>query len=263
MDSNQPKRLYNISLLRVMAMASVVYYHCLCYYSWSPHEGYESVIRFSKFIVAINMPLFVFLSGYLYSYLRMDCKKYTDNRKFLIGKAKRLLMPYLCWCILLIVIFPSDYHEWRDMLTGMSHLWFLLMLFDVMLFFHFTSSRWMKTSKRTDILLFVGIVMLRLLLGKLTQQCTQNYLGLLSAITYMPYFALGILLQKHRVLSCLKPYAGLVSIGSAILLLLVIYFRDQIGAGRGTCEVALVVMLLMGIYYASEGMLTPPPIALS
>ena len=71
------KRLTYVSLLRVVAMVSVVYYHSFCYYGiWM---GGAKEIPFYKqfdvFLISLSMPEFVFLSGFLYSYSSFGSKK--------------------------------------------------------------------------------------------------------------------------------------------------------------------------------------------
>lgn len=57
-----------ITYFRVTAMFMVVFYHCMCFYGMWP----DSTITVSfyqnmgKFIHSIDMPVFMFLSGFLY-----------------------------------------------------------------------------------------------------------------------------------------------------------------------------------------------------
>ena len=90
--SSQDTHLSNISLLRVIAMVSVVFYHCLCYYGiWSSKFVIEGYRDFDLFLVSVNMPLFVFLSGYLYAYLRNNFHKYQDTKSFVLKKSKEII----------------------------------------------------------------------------------------------------------------------------------------------------------------------------
>lgn len=65
-------RLTYISYLRVMAMLMVVLYHCLCYYGVWGYDDAVTVNAYSclaSFLNYIDMPLFVFISGYLYAHI--------------------------------------------------------------------------------------------------------------------------------------------------------------------------------------------------
>lgn len=56
--------------MRVTAMVMVVIYHCVSYYCVWDFPGFRSDIYgiFAKFLNYIDMPAFVFVSGYLYSF---------------------------------------------------------------------------------------------------------------------------------------------------------------------------------------------------
>ena len=135
MDNN---RLTYISFLRVVAMTMVVLFHCLAYYSDSIWQYADPDVSgygiFARFLNVIDMPMFVFISGFLYAYLREAKGKYKDNMAFLRNKARRLMVPYLFWGVVLLLLFPDKHAS--DMLTGISHLWFLLMLFGLFLLIH-------------------------------------------------------------------------------------------------------------------------------
>lgn len=68
----KPARFNDISILRVMAMLLVVFYHCLCPYSiW---DGGQFFIGFhvplwdviAGMLVQIHLPLFFVISGFLF-----------------------------------------------------------------------------------------------------------------------------------------------------------------------------------------------------
>ena len=71
------KRFYDISILRVMAMLLVVYYHCICpYYVWSGIDsaGFVNPIyeKVCFDLTGIHMPLFFLIAGYLFGYKRFS-----------------------------------------------------------------------------------------------------------------------------------------------------------------------------------------------
>ena len=89
------QQLHFISYMRVTAMVMVVIYHCVSYYCVWDFPGFRSDIYgiFAKFLNYIDMPAFVFVSGYLYSFNLLGGGKYKNNKKFIEGKCKRLLLP--------------------------------------------------------------------------------------------------------------------------------------------------------------------------
>lgn len=196
--SSQDTHLSNISLLRVIAMVSVVFYHCLCYYGiWSSKFVIEGYRDFDIFLVSVNMPLFVFLSGYLYAYLRNNFHKYQDSKTFVFKKSKRLLIPYIFWGVLLVLFFPRPDHRWTDFFSGICHLWFLLMLFEEFLFFHFTFKFWKNNTLRSAFFKLIGLLLVSFLMKKLFSHYYAGNLPLCinQFFTKLPFFGLGILLS--------------------------------------------------------------------
>lgn len=196
-SSSQNTHLSNISLLRVIAMVSVVFYHCLCYYGiWTSKFVIEGYRDFDLFLVSINMPLFVFLSGYLYAYLRNNFNRYQDNKIFVFKKAKRLLIPYVFWGVLLVLFFPTPDHRWTNFFSGICHLWFLLMLFEEFLFFHFTFKFWKNVTLRSALLKLIGLLLVSLLMKKIFSHYEVSNLPLCinQFFRMLPFFGLGTLL---------------------------------------------------------------------
>ncbi|MEH7413750.1 acyltransferase family protein, partial [Neobacillus drentensis] len=62
--------------------------------------GHSTLIGPSRFqIYAFHMPLFFFLSGYLFSF-----KKYSCFKEFLKSKSKSILIPYFAFSIISIIL---------------------------------------------------------------------------------------------------------------------------------------------------------------
>lgn len=140
---------YAVSFIRVIAMILIVFYHCLAYNNgaWTASFGntptYGPVMRaINGNIVTIALDAFVLIAGLLY-YRIAATGKYDDTKRFLRGKTKRLLSPYLIWGLLLCVIFPNVEHI-EKLADGISHLWFLLMLFDIFAIVALTKKCWMN-----------------------------------------------------------------------------------------------------------------------
>lgn len=89
----------NINLYRAIAMLMVVLYHCTCYYAhptWPFGEGpYNPVMKILTTLMGgIHMPIFVFISGYLFWSFKFQ-GKYKNILQFYQTKFYRLLVPYL------------------------------------------------------------------------------------------------------------------------------------------------------------------------
>lgn len=89
-------KLLSVSYLRVGAMLMVIYFHCLCHFAtyWNAPEGLlvPEHDALGYLLNAIDMPMFIYISGYLYAYLYFRKNKYHDNAAFLRGKARRLML---------------------------------------------------------------------------------------------------------------------------------------------------------------------------
>ncbi len=126
------KRLYGISILRVLAMLMVVYYHCICpYYIW---PGVDSagvtVPLYTKLSLGLNMvhlPIFFIVAGYLFGYKRLR-GGYADQRQFLLDKTLRVLVPYFTVGLVLIALRQANP---GGLVAGYcGHLWFLVTIFE-------------------------------------------------------------------------------------------------------------------------------------
>lgn len=126
------EKLLYISYLRVMAMLIIVFYHCFCCYSgiWSttrPWVAFEIPFYhiLGTLLLNFHLPLFTIVAGYLYSFLAQQ-GHYEDKRKFIIGKVKRLLVPYIIVGTFIIILQDRPILQ---IVNGFSHLWYLLFLF--------------------------------------------------------------------------------------------------------------------------------------
>lgn len=128
-------KLLEINYLRTYAILSIVAWHCfICPLSiWGLIEpsritGYVYILG-HLFIPDANMPLFTFISGYLFVYLYLkNPNKYRVFRSFLKVKIERLLIPFLVIGTLVNITMPERYLYM--ILDGEgSHLWFCMMLF--------------------------------------------------------------------------------------------------------------------------------------
>lgn len=129
-------RLTDVTLLRTIAVVSLVVWHCYCpYMGWL--EGiyipfYSGLL--TNIIPDANMPLFTFLAGYLFYYLLIEKRKYQVFKDFAIGKINRLLIPFLVLGSLMnLTMYGRNISE---ILYGQpNHLWYCLMLFYVYILF--------------------------------------------------------------------------------------------------------------------------------
>jgi fucose 4-O-acetylase-like acetyltransferase len=116
------KRLTDISYLRTVAIFAIVLYHSFCpYMDWkfvssSYNPTYNSIF---KVWFGARMPLFLFISGFLFSYLLFVKNKYQSFTGFVWNKTKRLLIPYLIFATLIML--SHDKLSWVYLKNGYWH----------------------------------------------------------------------------------------------------------------------------------------------
>lgn len=128
-------RLLEINYLRAYAILSIVIWHCfVCPLSiWGiiqPSSSTELVKMIGHFVIPdANMPLFTYISGYLFAYLyQKNAEKYGNFKSFFKTKFERLVIPFLVLGTLVNITVPE--RELYMIIDGEgSHLWFCMMLF--------------------------------------------------------------------------------------------------------------------------------------
>jgi len=100
----------NLGILRLFALALVVLRH-----SFAPFTGIwqleidfaenESARIIGNYISTISMPLYVFISGLLFSFLRNKLNKYQTLEILVTKKIRRLIIPYLFFAPIYIYFF--------------------------------------------------------------------------------------------------------------------------------------------------------------
>lgn len=133
MVSTNTKELNDVIWIRVLAIISVVAWHSYCsYICWgvahSPLDAFYGRV-FAVVAPIANMPLFTFLSGYLFCYLYKYCGKYKDFKGFLNNKVRRLLIPYLVLGFIITMTTLNDMHPVNLFWGIPNHMWYCLMLF--------------------------------------------------------------------------------------------------------------------------------------
>ena len=216
----------SISVMRVSAMFMIVLYHCLCYNTgvWS---GFDNPIQYYPIAIAgihniayVGLDAFVFISGLLYYRIGLT-GKYDNTRLFLGNKTERLLIPYVIWGLLLCIIFYGREHPIR-ILYGISHLWFLLMLFEIFVVFGLTKHFWTKFTVKGYVIALVCLLFIDGVVAKLgiipNDGKGRVVLALQSTLDYLPVFFLGMLTEKFKIYERLS-----IPKAFAVLLMMVLF----------------------------------------
>ncbi len=128
-------KLLELTYLRCFATLSLVIWHCFfCPMAvWGIIKDIPPIavnlLKIAYHIIPdANMPLFTFLSGYLFFYLYHSAGKYRELIPFLKNKVKRLLIPFFVLG-LLIILTSYNSHIDRIVWGEGSHMWYCAMLF--------------------------------------------------------------------------------------------------------------------------------------
>ena len=203
---NNKIELNNISLYKCIMLFLVILGHCCIVFNGNNWGGIskigESALwlgEITNWLSTFHTYAFVFASGFLFSYGRYSQGKYKAAKRDLRKRAQRLLVPYIV--ISIIWAMPID-----KLLLGMgfkqilknyilvlsaAQLWFLVMLFNVWLFFYIISDFIIKLPSIVGI---IGFVCLRLLCVWGEQNgLPVGVLGISNSMRYALLFYLGML----------------------------------------------------------------------
>lgn len=166
------KRLFHIEILQAFGILCVFLGHAFRIYhdgGWYFHKT-QTILAFDiidKFIYSFHMPLFMFLSGFLF-YLNKD--KIQNAWEYVLKRVKRLLLPFYLAGFLYVLpmicfINPLDksigfYYTSFLTLDYTWHLWFLIDLFILTLFFVLYYFKFNKINKYVVLAVLIGINLL-------------------------------------------------------------------------------------------------------
>ena len=187
---------YSISIMRVLATIYIVLYHCFCYYGlWIiPDAVVNDKVFYFVPITGLVLNTFVFISGFLFAYLYKSKGKYRDYKSFIINKTRRILIPYIFWGVIVILCLDQPLYS---IFNGVSHLWFLLMLFEIFIIARLFIGRLLSSS----LLLQIGFVILLILLNSARVRFFGNafyHLQWTSVLQYIVPFVIGMICYSNN-----------------------------------------------------------------
>ena len=212
-----------IDTLRGLACIFLVAYHVV---GNNPSIGLKvesGLLReVSDVLKTVRMPLFTFLSGVVYAYRPLS----KDWQKFLMGKARRLLIPMLVVGTTFAIIqylVPGASNKvenwWLLHIVPVQHFWFVEALFWVFLFIIP-----FELKKTFNNKIIVAIVITLFILLAFEQPYTK-FFGFKGFIYLAPFFLLGMGLVRFNIRTLPKIQSF---IGFAILMTAVYLFVDDV-----------------------------------
>ena len=130
---NTTKKLFDIDILRTLSIIGVVFFHAYQMMYANHFQSIANVYRttyfnFLEILSSFRMPLLIFSSGFLYSYL-LGRGKYKDTPRYVYHKFKRLIIPYFVFATIYSLVFMHDLDIATIIKGNLAHLWFITMLF--------------------------------------------------------------------------------------------------------------------------------------
>lgn len=191
------KQLNDISIIRSFCIIVVVFFHCYGM-MYAPGHFPNTILQYKALYFDVNqrglinvaMPLFVFISGYLFYHLLM-LGKYSTWKTLLRKKTIRILLPYVVFSLFFML--TTDSCNLIQLLRGgYWHLWFLPMLFWCFVIGYGIYR--MKLNIFLEMMLIILLVVVPIDEKKLPN----TIMGIGGALNWFYRFYMGILFCKYR-----------------------------------------------------------------
>lgn len=129
--------LNEVSFMRPILLVLLVSYHSFAPFvgTWPMPDGVHDVEAYRWLGLlsrAFMLEGFVFISGYIFTFQIVDCKKFESFSSLLISKIQRLLIPSFIFSIVYLLCFlkyTGVANTIVKILSGVGHLWYLPCLF--------------------------------------------------------------------------------------------------------------------------------------
>jgi hypothetical protein len=165
------------------------------------------------------------VSGYIYSYARNELGKYRDVKAFILGKVKRLIVPF--YFVVFIWVIPINqlffHNDLKTIVENFvlakspSQLWFLWMLFLVFVMVSAIVGLLEKSE-----LFGWGVVFGSYFLYLAVRGAIPNYFQITAALQFVAPFVIGYYMQKKKV--NYSGYLGIILFALDIALFIICEF---------------------------------------
>ncbi len=246
----------HIILLRVIAIILVVFAHATRdihspnLHMYTPQIMAWWEISIKHYIYSFHMPLFFWISGFVFYFSVVENKKKNNFLNQMFGKFKRLIIPLYAtsFLVLLPTIFffghfnESFIHQIKLFILSQNndHLWFLKTLFIIFIIYIP-----LNNFKRNDSNLFYITVIILWTIVYYNKQIIPNTFH--EALRYIPFFIIGSLSRKYEFSVDKIKYIILFSIFFLLHLMLLV-FKSKITIYIPN-DLFYYLTAFMGIYF--------------
>lgn len=198
-------KLNDYEIIKVIAILLVVFAHASRMYTSdgiiTPMHASIGLNYLTRYIYSFHMPLFVFVSGAIYYYVRKKLNKYDNISKFVVNKSKRLMIPYIIFGLfyvapIMIGLNLTKYSKIGYLGKGIilsldpRHLWYVFMLFNVFIILRIFEKYIDKAPTLIPIVIFVFLYIIS---GRLPA-----ILQISNTAKYLVFFYMGYLFQNKK-----------------------------------------------------------------
>lgn len=194
--ANERRNLDEVSFIRPLVIFTLVYYHATAPWAgiWYPvaDSEFSPILSWANRVVnCFFLPLFVFISGYVWSYQHKNRGDFEPIAKLFVKKFKRLIIPCLIFSLVYQFLFFSfDNHLFNNIIllfSGVEHMWFLPMLFWCFMI------GWLVIKIKNPYLRW-GVTCLIMV----TRFLIPSYLGIRACFNYFLYFMMGYDFMRYK-----------------------------------------------------------------
>lgn len=254
-DFVQKELSHRYDMLKVFSTILVVAAHstamCRAGYIESPSADTIFLHYITKFIYSFHMPLFIAVSGMVYSFCLRN-SRYQDLKGFIHKKINRLLIPYYIWGLILVTpvvvcLGYTDMNLKKYMLSGIllvrdsRHLWYIFCLFDIFLicYVYQKIKGWIKHQVDERIILLL-LVVINLGSGYVTTAFAAR-----STCYYLLFFYVGVLLDKyHAVIRLIAVKPAIVLLQLVIICVFFMNENDAFIVVTALCGIGFIYALV-------------------
>lgn len=185
-------RISWIDNVRFFAIVAVVIGHCLGMLTTNELPGTQFI---SSFIVAFNMPLFFFISGYVGGKKLLSVHSVGDWARTIKNSFLRMMVPVVTFTLMLV--------PFHNIGNPLIFYWFLHSLFRIYIIIA-TASLIAQAICKNDIIKYVIIIAISIIGSWMAGNFTMEFIL---------YFLLGVFLSKTKVTSKITISVSLLLIG--------------------------------------------------
>lgn len=215
--------LHSLSSLKALMMIAVVLSHSCSIWASSdwfivPATDCRALGILADWLGLFDVPMFVFLSGYLYSYLKLETNRYNGFHSVINKKFRRLLVPYAFTCLFWAIPFWTLFFGTSEIVTkycfgeSPSQLWFLLMLFWLFVLFELLFQAISYRIWQGCYVVWLIIFALYLISFMIRKLPFGNCFQIANSLKYAPFFFAGFEFRRSNLPS--------LSMGQCVFLLI-------------------------------------------